>query len=235
MRLETSTNPVPATASEARSVVFERLTEVYPVLGDLSAALRTRVEQASDVRTWPAGHRLFDDGGACRCHPLLLAGSVRVSKTSPEGREIVLYRFAPGDSCVLTTVGLLGDAVYPAHAVAETAVTMVSLPQPLFLDLLLESASFRAFAFASLSTRIADLMALVDEVVFRRVDERLAARLLRDDAATVATHRMLAEELGTSREVVSRILESFQQAGLIRLGRRRIEVVDRAGLDARLR
>lgn len=224
-----------AVGPETRSATFERLTTVYPALIDLPASLRRRVEHAAAPRTWPAGHRLFDDGGTCRCHPLLLAGTVRVSKTSPDGREIVLYRFAPGDSCVLTTVGLLGNAVYPAHAVAETAVTMVSLPQPLFLDLLLEAPSFRGFAFASLSTRLADLMALVDEVVFRRVDERLAARLLRDGTATAATHRRLADDLGTSREVVSRILENFQQAGLIRLGRRRIEVLDRAGLDARLR
>jgi CRP/FNR family transcriptional regulator len=73
-------------------------------------------------------------------------------------------------------------------------------------------------------------MALVDDVAFRRVDQRLASRLLLQRQADT-THQMLADELGTSREVVSRILETFQQSGMIRLGRKRIEILDRNALD----
>ena len=74
-------------------------------------------------------------------------------------------------------------------------------------------------------------MALVDDVAFRRVDQRLASRLLLQRQPDATTHQMLADELGTSREVVSRILETFQQSGMIRLGRKRIDILDRVALD----
>jgi CRP/FNR family transcriptional regulator len=97
--------------------------------------------------------------------------------------------------------------------------------------MVLESPAFRVFVFNSLSQRMAHLMALVDDVAFRRVDQRLASRLLLHRQSEATTHQMLADELGTSREVVSRILESFQQSGMIRLGRKRIEILNRVALD----
>jgi CRP/FNR family transcriptional regulator len=100
-----------------------------------------------------------------------------------------------------------------------------------FLEMVLESPAFRVFVFNSLSQRLAHLMSLVDDVAFRRVDQRLASRLLLQRQADVTTHQMLADELGTSREVVSRILETFQQSGMIRLGRKRIDILDRNALD----
>src|SRR6185436_18738131 len=93
------------------------------------------------------------------------------------------------------------------------------------------SPAFRAFVFKAASRRMGHLLALFDDVAFRRVDQRLASRLLLGPEPIAATHQMLADELGTSREVVSRILETFQQSGMIKLGRKRIEIVDRNALD----
>ena len=97
--------------------------------------------------------------------------------------------------------------------------------------MVLESPAFRTFVFKSVSRRLAHLMALVDEVAFRRVDQRLASRLILGRPHIVSTHQMLADDLGTSREVISRILETFQRSGMIRLGRKHIEIVDRKALD----
>jgi CRP/FNR family transcriptional regulator, anaerobic regulatory protein len=207
------------------------LLRIYPVLRELPAILLRKVEATAEFVQAPAGRRLFGDGSPCTHYPLLTEGNIRASKISPEGHEILLYRLYPGESCVITVVALLGETSYPAIGTAETKLSLFGIPRSVFLEMVLESSAFRVFVFNSLSQRLAHLMALVDEVAFRRVDQRLASRLLLDRQPIVTTHQMLADELGTSREVVSRILETFQRSGMIRLGRKRIEVVDRSALD----
>jgi CRP/FNR family transcriptional regulator len=128
-------------------------------------------------------------------------------------------------------VALLGETCYPAVGTAETNLSLFQIPRSLFLEMVLLSPAFRVFVFNSLSQRIAHLMALIDDVAFHRVDQRLAWRLLLHRQPITATHQMLADELGTTREVVSRILEAFQQSGMLRLGRKRIEILDRIALD----
>ena len=207
------------------------LLRTYPVLLELSAPLLAKVQETATLVRAPAGRRLFGDGSACTHYVLLVEGTIRVAKLSPDGHEILLYRLNPGESCVLTTVALLGGAPYTAIGTAESRVCLFGVPQRLFLEMILRSAAFRTFVFSFVSHRLAHLMALVDDVAFRRVDQRLASRLLADREPVAMTHQMLADELGTSREVVSRILETFQRSGMIRLGRKRIDIVDRDALD----
>ncbi len=209
----------------------QRLILCYPVLEELPPDLLRKVEQTARLVQAPAGRRLFGEGSPCTHYPLLVEGSIRASKCGPDGHEILLYRLSPGESCVITVVALLGDTTYPAIGVAETALTLFGVPRSLFVELVLKSAPFRAFVFQALSHRMAHLMALIDDVAFRRVDQRLASRLLVHKGPITATHQMLADELGTTREVVSRTLESFQESGMLRLGRKRIEILDRHALD----
>ena len=208
-----------------------RLLHIYPVLRELPAVLLKKVEETAKPVQAPAGQRLFGDGSPCTCYPLLIEGSIRASRFSPEGHEILLYRLNPGESCVITVVTLLGEASYSAIGTADTKLSLLGVPRSVFLEMVLESPAFRVFVFNSLSQRMAQLMALVDDVAFRRIDQRLASRLLLQRQPDATTHQMLADELGTSREVVSRILETFQQAGMIRLGRKRIEILDWKALD----
>jgi len=208
-----------------------QLLRIYPVLRDLPAPLLKKVEATATPVHAPAGQRLFNEGSPGTCYPLLIEGIIRVSKVSPEGHEILLYRLYPGEGCVITVVTLLGDVAYPAIGTAETELALLAVPRNVFLEIVLGSPAFRVFVFNALSQRITHLMALVDDVAFRRVDQRLASRLLLQRQPDATTHQMLADELGTSREVVSRILESFQHSGMIRLGRKRIEILDRNALD----
>ena len=208
----------------------DRLIHCYPVLEKLSADLFRKVEQEARLVRAPAGRQLFDEGSPCSHFPLLIEGTIRATKCSPDGHEILLYRLNPGESCVITVVALLGQTPYPARALAESSLALFGVPRDLFLDLVLKSPPFRLFVFQFLSQRMAHLMALIDDVAFRRVDQRLASRLLRHPAPLSVTHQMLADELGTTREVVSRTLESFQESGMLRLGRKRIEILDRHAL-----
>lgn len=208
----------------------ERLLRIYPVLRELPAVLLKKVEETAQLVQAPAGQQLFADGSPCTDYPLLVEGTVRISKSNPDGQEILLYLLKPGESCVITVVALLGETSFKATGTAETKLSLFGIPRSVFLELVLVSPVFRVFVFNALSQRMAHLMALVDDVAFRRVDQRLASRLLLERQPSTTTHQRLANELGTSREVVSRILETFQQSGMIRLGRKRIEILDRKAL-----
>ncbi len=178
---------------------------------------------------------LFRAGDRCHTFLMVLDGTVRVQMTSETGREIVLYRVARGETCIVTTACLLTDAPYGAEAVAETDIDAVALAAGPFHELVARSAAFRDFVFASFGTRLTGMMMLIEEVAFGRIDLRLA-RFLADrcDAAggLDTTHQALAVELGTAREVVSRQLKEFERRGLVALSRGRIQVPDPAALLA---
>ena len=181
----------------------------------------------------PAASWVFQTGQPAQAYLLVISGSVRVQKIGETGREIVLYRVEAGVSCVLTTAGLLSGGTYEAEAQAEGEVIALALPAEVFHRLLGENASFRTFVFHGFSQRLADLLLLVEEVAFGKLDVRLAEWLLRfapTDGALSTTHQTIAAELGTAREVVSRLLKEFERRGHVRLGRGQIEVVDSQAL-----
>lgn len=160
-------------------------------------------------------------------------GRIRVSQSSDAGREIVLYRVEAGESCVLTTACMLSEEAYNAEGIAETEVTAITLPKSSFDRLASEEDSFRNFVFAAYSRRLIDLLRVVDDVAFGRMDVRLAERLLtlgQGRVEIVSTHQALANELGTAREVISRILNDFQKRGLIGQTRGRITLENKTGL-----
>lgn len=203
--------------------------DAFPELATIEPEARRRLAAEARPITLPAGVTVFHDGDACTNYLLVLDGSVRVQKVSSGGREITLYRVGDGQTCILTTSCLLAGERYPAEGVTETEVRAIALPGTLFQALLAGSAGFRQFVFSVYARRITDLIELVEDVAFGRMDLRLAARL-RDsaDAAGVvsATHQELAAELGSAREVVSRLLKDFEHRGLVTLHRGRIELRD---------
>ncbi len=205
------------------------LPELYPVIDRLPAALREQVLARVQPMTVPAGPIFFDERQACRGFPFVIKGSIRVVKPAANGRELPLYRVPAGESCIITTGCLLGRAEYNARGITETETDLALLPPPLFDELLAEPP-FRDFVFHLFSERIADLMRLVEEVAFRRLDQRLAGLLLGKGRVVHATHQQLADELGSVREMVSRLLKGFAEQGLVRLSREQVEILDPAGL-----
>lgn len=202
-------------------------------LDALEPAVKSRLAERARVVSVPGGERIFGPGKRPEHLLLLLAGTVRVQQTSDTGREIVLYRIHAGESCVLTTASLLAHEAYAAEGVAETNVTAVAIPRAVFDDLIASSRSFRDFIFAAYSRRITDLFYVIDEVAFRRIDIRLAQKLLElrdDDQGLQATHQQLAAELGTAREVISRQLQEFQRRGWVELSRGLVRILDEDAL-----
>ncbi len=213
-------------ASDIRS----RLLQRYPALADLSAQESDTLLKDAVLMPIPAGTVVFDENQPCQGFPMLLSGSIRVIKSSPNGRELQLYRVSPGESCILTSSCLLGHTRYQARGIAEQALEMVVLPATAFHALLGKHKAFRDYVFHLFSDRLTDLMQLVSAVAFQKLDQRLAALLVSKPSPIRTTHQALADELGSAREIVSRLLKGFAEQGWVRLGREQIEVTDASAL-----
>lgn len=210
----------------------DSLLKLYPALAGLPDARLARLLRPEALMALPAGTQVFAESQPCQGFPLLLSGSIKVLKLAPNGRELMLYRVSPGGSCIISSSCLLGRSDYNARGIAETPLTLLALPQGEFARLLVDHAPFRDFVFHLFSERISELMQLVEEVAFARLDQRLARLLLNRQAPTLnVTHQQLADELGSVREIVSRLLKGFAAQGLVTLGREQIVLLDRDGLN----
>ena len=199
----------------------------FPDLAALPADDQRLLTGSAATVVLPAGTTVFAPGVAAQSFLLILDGTVRVQQVSPNGREIVLYRVTGGETCIMTTACLLSDEEYSAEGVAETEVEAVAVPKAAFEEAIARSPGFRRLVFADYSHRISDLMHVVEEVAFERLDKRLAQRLLdlaASDGTVPVTHQDLAFELGSAREVVGRLLKELERRGWVALARGRIEL-----------
>lgn len=215
---------------EPTSPLAGPLCERFPRLKNLPPAALDQIVRQGKHMVLPGGTRVFDEHGPCGAFPLLLAGAVRVFKQAASGRQLLLYRVEPGELCVLTTSCLLGHKSYAASGVTEGETELVAIPAAFFDELLASCEEFRLLVFSILSERIADLMQRVEEVAFQRLDRRLAALLVARAPDLRVTHQELADELGSVREIVTRLLRGFEEHGWVRLGRERVSVTDVASL-----
>ncbi len=212
----------------------DELFEAFPDLKSLEeSALGLICGSTRSIRI-PGGTVIFREGNPCESYIFVLEGSVRVEMISGRGREIMLYRVERGQTCVLTTTSLLAGTQYAAQGVAESDASAVAIPSASFHELMALSASFRKFVFSAFSIRISDLLMLIEEVSFGRIDERTAQLLLDRcglDKVVRATHQQLASELGTAREVVSRQLKEFERLQWVALHRGFIVLQNVEGLS----
>lgn len=176
----------------------------------------------------PRGTVLFRPGQTASAFVVVLSGRIDVFLTGPTGREILLYSVEPGQSCVQTTLGLLGGEDYAGEAVAGEEADVVAIPRGLFLRLMDEAPPFRAFVFHAFGARMQDMLHLLERVAFQRVESRLAAALLAlDQGGEVrATQAELATRIGTAREVVSRRLDGFVRRGWVATDRGQVRLRD---------
>ena len=180
------------------------------------------------------GDYVFRSGGACNVFSVLLYGTIRVQLSSPGGREVTLYRVTPGESCCVSTSCMFNRDAYPAEAIAETAIQAIAIGPALFRKALDCSPAFRQYVFDGYAANLASIIAKLELTSFTPVDKRLSDALLAldDRGENEVTHRALAAELGTAREVISRRLKQFESEGWIRLSRGRITISDRGGLES---
>jgi len=218
-------------AAQGNPVKWNEIIEQLIDLDEVASA--ELLSRAGEVQL-PADTIVFHQGDPCNNYLLILEGSVKVLTRAENGREIVLYRLGPGDSCVLTTSCLFGDVPYPAEGSTVTAVRALAIPAPAFKQLIRESEAFRTLVFQTFTAHLAGVIGLLEEVAFGRLECRLSRYLLEQvDAAgrVKVTHQALATELGSAREVISRQLKDLEGRGLLQLQRGNIVLHDRDALE----
>lgn len=211
------------------------LDERYPFIRALSDEGRARLAAALTPVRLGARQQYLAEGAPCTSLVLLETGALRVFKLSSAGRQLTLFRVRPGECCLFSLSAVLADAPYPACVEASEPSTGQALPAAVLRALHAREPAVQRLVTVTTHGLLTDLMALVSEVAFRRVDARLAKLLLEETAARPVletTHEKLAAHLGTAREVVSRLLENFADDGWVRVGRGVVEVVDAAALAA---
>ena len=212
----------------------KKILSCFPELKSITDDYGKQVlNSATPVRV-PAGVTVFRHGDQCQQYLLVCKGSVKVVQSSPEGREIVLYRVQNAESCVLTTTCLLSNENYTANGITETEVTALAISAENFQQGLEHSQLLRDFVFKQYAKRLGELLHLVNALAFECLDTRLAQCLLRqaDNQRLKITHQALASELGSTREVISRRLKEFEHLGWVKLHRGVIDICDAEHLQS---
>ena len=236
MRDENSDFVVPEAPRLDRAVIDEWLSH-FPELSGLDDPVWQKVLDSARPVELPAGTTVFRDGDGCQNYMFVMEGAVRVQKMAENGREIVLYRVSAGEAYIPLADTNPYQLNINSEGITEDNLRAISIPVKLFDEGIAGSAGFRAFVFSSYGRRIADLILLVEDVAFGRMDIRLGQYLLdsADENGDVAlTHQAMAAELGTAREVVSRQLKEFERRGWLKLGRGVINISDLAALKEHL-
>jgi CRP/FNR family transcriptional regulator len=210
----------PGTSS---TILYPALAQVQPPLDALGPA-----GQPMQV---PTGTVLFSENAPCQGFPLVLEGEIKVSRTSEDGRTLELYRVVPGELCLVSSACLFRTQPLSAYGVTTKPSTLILIPPHIF-QAWLDTPAFRNEVLGLFAERMADLTTLIDAVAFQKLDRRLAAALLGRGQHLAISHQALADELGTVREIVTRLLRRFEREGWVTLGRENIEIVNGAALRA---
>jgi CRP/FNR family transcriptional regulator len=213
---------------EPTVITNEEFVKTFPAFRRSQRNLVTKVLASGRLQSIPRNSRIYAEGDACSAIAFVLSGDIRVYKIGETGREITLYEIGPGETCILNASCILAHTAYPANAVAISDVNVLLVPSSEFREIVIEHEEMRDFVFTLLSQRLAMVMELVEEVAFGRLDQRLMDYLVEKSENHVleTTHQKIANDLGTSREVVSRMLKDFERKQLVKVSRSSITLLN---------
>jgi len=209
------------------------ILEKFAFFKEVSSSLQSEISAAALERKFAPATVLYREGDRCEHVALVGWGSVRVFKTDSSGNEITLYHVQDGQPCLVNMLSLFLGRPAMANAVVEVSTDAVMIPAAQFRGWSESEARVRSFVFEVMGQRLIDVMMLVEELAFHKTDHRLARLILerflnhgRPLRVLETTHDELARELGTAREVVSRLLKELERRGAIAVGRGHIELLN---------
>ncbi len=208
------------------SIKKDRFLQIFPFFQNASQTLVGNILSLSRHKKLPGKMLVKLEGDQCQDFVLMLSGEKRIFKMGGTAREITLYEIGPGDICVLNASCILSNTRLPANAATMSETEVLLLPAGHFLDMTARYEEMRAFVHSHINAGFASIMALISEVAFGKMDERLTDYLIEksEKGQLNKTHHQIAQDLGTSREVVSRLLKDFERQGLILLSRNFIQL-----------
>ena len=212
------------------------LAELFPVYHKLSQEDRNAIDQMAVLRTVPKGTLLHNSGTECMGLLVICSGQLRAYMTSEEGREITLYRLVERDICLLSASCVMNSIQFEIMITAEKDTEIWIIPPYLYKALVERSLEMANYSNQLMATRFTDVMWLVEQIMWKSFDKRLAHFLLEESAledtlTLKITHEGIAGHLGTAREVVTRMLKYFQTEGMVRLNRGTITLTDTKKLE----
>jgi CRP/FNR family transcriptional regulator len=191
--------------------------------------VRAKIAEAGTYAALPPGTTFYSESEMCEYFGIVGKGNIRVFKAAESGREMTLYHVQEGELCLVNMLSLFLGREAMASAVVEASTEAVVFDGLAFRNLFENHGGVRSFVFEAMAQRLVEVMTLVEEIAFARMDRRVAGLLLQRfslDRAFAVTHEELAIELGTAREVVSRLLKDFERTGAIAMARGRLELRD---------
>ncbi len=213
------------------------IEEFFPVWGELGELERRALAEAAARRSAGAGAMIHGGGAECTGLLLVLSGQLRAFITSEEGREITIYRLFPGDICLLSASCVISSMQFELAVQAEKPTEFMLIPPDAYKRAVNSSAPLANYTSRVMAERLSDVMWLMEQVMWKSMDRRLAAFLLEEAALEGSdelklTHERIANHLGSAREVITRLLRYFQSEGLVKLGRGAVVLTDRERLYA---
>lgn len=210
---------------ELKFAFIKMLKESY----NISEEIEKEIIAKALVRKIPPNNIITNEGDSCTYFTFVITGSVRVYKLSETGKEITLYRIEEGESCILTASCILSLKKFPAISLTESEVTALLIPSDVFLSWVNAYPFWRNYVYDLMAKRISAIITIVEEIAFKRIDRRLTEFLVRSfdkEPVLHMTHAFIASELGTAREVISRLLKDFENHGVVELSRGKIKLLD---------
>lgn len=195
-----------------------------------SPGIKEKLLEYGTIKTFPEGEAILNENAYIRAIPIVVSGSIKVMRTDDEGREILLYYIRAGESCIMSFLGGLHHDTSKVKAVAEEETEVLFLPVDKVSELIKEYPEWLDYIFRLYHKRFEELLDVVNAVAFKKMDERLLNFIKKKTEISGAktlyvTHEQLANELGTARVVVSRLLKQMEDEGLVKLGRNKITVL----------
>lgn len=217
--------------------MLESLPENIPLFTEASTELRNKLKRNAARVSLPEGSTVCQQGNMCEHLPIILSGRARVFKISENGKEITLYRIEEGESCVLTASCIMSNLSFPAIAITEQPTDALIIPASSVTRWFEDYPAWRQFIFKMVSLRLSSILTVIEEVAFQRMDSRLANYLLNtagEGDSIHTTHQQIADELGTAREVITRLLKDFEADGKLTLQRGLVRLIDKNALTRQM-
>ncbi|OYD42896.1 Crp/Fnr family transcriptional regulator [Sphingobacterium cellulitidis] len=196
----------------------------------LEKELKAELEQVGSKLEFKAGDMIVEPNKYIKVIPLLLRGSIKVIRETSEGNELILYYIKSGQSCAVSLSTSLMNKLSNIKAIAEEKVELIAIPAPISVKWYENYPSWRMFVLRTMDNRYEEIISALDSVAFKKVDERLVEYLKAKSEAVQSdtlniTHQEIANELSTSREVISRLLKQLEQKGILKLFRNKVEIL----------
>ena len=215
---------------------MENFGKIFSFWKDLTSKQQELITQSANTEIFPAGKLIHRSDGTCRGIMAVLSGSLRVYCVSEEGREVTLYRVENGEICILSASCLMDSIVFDVliEAVEDTKVCMI--PSASLHKVEQENPLVELFVYKNATEKFSEVLWTIQQLLFMKIDQRIATFLhdesLRQKSTVLSIkHEDIAKEIGSVREVVSKTLKYLEEEGVVRLGRGKIEILDKGRLE----